>query len=188
MLPPFFYTGLVPSNSEPQNSPIYLAGMMGAGKSTVGRELAARLGYAFLDTDSEVERTAGRSIAEIFEHQGEAHFRALEAEAVEQASEVGAVVVALGGGAITQVGALDRLLARGRVVFLRVAPEILIERIGTGASRPLLAGLDRAAQVERLAALLAERLVHYERASMAVDASRKTHEVVDEIVAGLGLD
>jgi len=175
----------VPNNSDPQNGPIYLVGMMGAGKSTIGPGLAARLGYAFLDTDSEVERTTGRTIVEIFERDGEARFRVLEAEVIDRASESGAMVVALGGGAIAQAGAVDRLLARGPVVFLRVAPEILIERIGEGSSRPLLAGLDRAGQVERLAALLAERLIHYERASLTVDASQKADEVVEAIVAGL---
>lgn len=170
--------------SESKNRPIYLVGMMGAGKSTVGPRLADRLGRAFADSDREIERTTGRTIAEIFEQDGETRFRELEAEAIDRASRAGGVI-ALGGGAIAQAGAADRLEKRGPVVFLRADPDILIKRIGSGASRPLLAGLDRAGQIERLRALLEERRVHYERASIRVDASRSAKEVVDEIVAAL---
>ncbi len=184
MLPPFFYTAPVTGNRESESRPIYLVGMAGAGKSTVGSGLAARLGRVFLDTDDEVERRSGRTIAEIFEQEGEARFRELEVEAIDWASKEGAVV-ALGGGAIAQPGAAERLLAHGLVVFLRADLETLINRIGDGSTRPLLAGLDRAGRVERLGELLAERRVYYEKASIAVDASRRADEVVDEIVAAL---
>ncbi|MBJ21208.1 MAG: shikimate kinase [bacterium] len=187
MLPPFFYTASVSGNHPSQSRPIYLVGMMGAGKSTVGPGLAARLGRPFLDIDQEVERVSGYEISEIFEREGETRFRELEAEAIERASQEGAVI-ALGGGAISQPGAAERLVARGCVVFLRADPEILIERIGDASTRPLLAGLDRGGQIDRLRSLLAERLVHYQRASIEVDASRRAEEVVDEIVVALQAD
>ena len=164
------------------SQPIYLIGMMGTGKSTVGPSLAKRLGRAFFDTDQEVEAAERRSIADIFARDGEAYFRALEAKAIDRASEDGAVV-ALGGGAIVQPGIASRLLARGILVWLKADVETLIDRIGSGAARPLLAGLNRSAQIDKLASLLEERRVYYERATFSVDAGRKADDVVAEIVA-----
>jgi shikimate kinase len=176
LLLPFFYTGVVT-----RNNPIYLIGMMGVGKSTVGARLAVRLGRAFLDTDQEVERVTGRTIAEIFETEGESRFRVLEAEAI-QAATAKATVVALGGGAVTEPGAMERLLARGEVIFLMADPKLLIDRIGDPASRPLLSGLDHGAQLARLEALLVEREPFYLKANIRVDAMGSAEEVVDRIV------
>jgi len=179
LLLPFFYTEAVS-----RNSPIYLVGMMGVGKSTVGALLARRLGRPFIDTDQEVERVAGLTIAEIFETDGEVHFRALEAEAIRAAS-ADAAVVALGGGAVAEPGAMERLLAGGEVVYLMAEPAVLVGRIGNPASRPLLAGLDRNEQIEKLERLLAERQPFYEQAGIRVDARGSTEEVVGRIVEGL---
>lgn len=176
LLPPFFYTDAVS-----RIKPIYLVGMMGVGKSTVGARLAKRLGCGFLDTDREVEREAGRTIAEIFAREGESHFRWLESQAIERASQE-AAVVALGGGAVVQPGVLSRLLESGQVVFLMADPELLIERVGDPSSRPLLAGLTRDAQIEKLNTLLAERLPFYQRANIRIDARGSTEDVVDRIV------
>lgn len=167
-----------------RTSPIYLVGMMGAGKSTVGVLLAEQLGCAFVDTDAEVEARAACTIAEIFEREGEARFRALEAEAIEAATEAGAVV-ALGGGAMAQPGMADRLCERGDVVWLRLTPEESLERVGTTDDRPLLAGLDRAGRLAKLEALLSERQPYYSRAQHRVDAGRAPDEVVRAIVASL---
>lgn len=179
MLLPFFYTGAVS-----RNSPIYLVGMMGVGKSTVGAQLASRLGRAFVDTDQEVERVAGRTIAEIFETDGEVHFRALEAEAIRAAS-ADAAVVALGGGAVAEPGAMERLLADGEVVYLMADPAVLVRRIGNPASRPLLAGLDLDERIEKLEMLLTERKRFYDQAGIRVDARGSTEEVVEQIIDGL---
>ena len=172
------------ADSASQSRPLFLVGMMGAGKSTVGPRLAERLGRDFLDTDEEVERQAGTRISEIFARDGEARFRALEADAIECASRAGAVV-ALGGGAIAQPGMAERLLARGCVIFLSVAPSVLVERIGDAASRPLLAGLDPSARERAPGSLLAERLVHYCKATITVDAARGPEETVEAILAAL---
>jgi shikimate kinase len=165
-------------------SPIYLVGMMGVGKSTVGARLAARLDRTFVDTDREVERVAGQTIAEIFETEGESRFRVLEAEAIQSAA-ADAAVVALGGGAIAQPGAIERLLESGRIVFLMADPGVLIDRIGNPASRPLLAGLDRSAQIEKLEKLLAERMPFYLQAEIQIDARGTTDEVVHRILNAL---
>ncbi len=164
--------------------PIYLVGMMGVGKSTVGPLLAARLGRDFVDTDLEIERRTGRAVADIFDRDGEAAFRRLEAEAVEAASSEPAVI-ALGGGAIVQPGALERLCGRGDLVYLRASAELLLERIGDPSNRPLLAGLGEAECAARLRSLLDERRPFYERARFQIDAEGTGDEVVDRIMVRL---
>lgn len=157
---------------------------MGVGKSTVGPRLAERLGLRFIDTDHEVERTERRTIAEIFDRDGEVRFRQLEAEAIESAAKNDAVI-ALGGGAMAQPGAAKRILELGRVVYLEAPVAVLLERIGDPSSRPLLAGLDRAGQLARLEALCIERAASYRRATVTVDASGSAKNIVDLIVVAL---
>jgi shikimate kinase len=148
--------------------PIFLVGMMGCGKSSVGPVLARRLGRSFVDTDARVEATAGIPIREIFARDGEAAFRALERRAIED-SATGDAVVALGGGAIAQPGAPERLAELGVVVYLRASVASLLARIGEGAERPLLAGLDEAGRWRRLEELLGEREAAYRRADIVVE-------------------
>ena len=147
---------------------IWLVGMMGAGKSTIGERLARRLGRPFHDVDARIERRAGARIAEIFATRGEPAFRALERAEIGRLPARGAVV-ALGGGAIAQPGAARRLASRGTIVYLRARPETLVARIGDAAERPLLAGLAPDERVARVAALLAEREPHYATAHVAID-------------------
>jgi 3-dehydroquinate synthase len=156
--------------------------MMGAGKSAVGRRLAARLGLPFADTDAEVERAAGRSVAEIFEGQGEPAFRAREREVVDRLAGRSAVV-ALGGGAMAQPGMAERLLATGTVVYLRARPETLAARVGEAAERPLLAGLAAERRLERLRALLAAREPFYRRAHAVIDTDALDPEAAAARVA-----
>ncbi len=169
------------------NRTVWLVGMMGAGKSTVGPALARRLDLPFVDLDAEIERASGRSIPEIFEAQGEDAFRALEVEALERVAGTERVV-ALGGGALTQPGVRERVAAAGTLVYLRAAPETLLERIGDPEGRPLLAGLGRLEILERISALLAEREPAYLGAAFTVDTDRSSvGEVVERIVTGLGV-
>lgn len=147
---------------------LWLVGMMGAGKSAVGVVLAERLGLPFVDLDRAIEGAAGRSIPELFASEGESGFRKREREAIEQVAGRRAVV-ALGGGAPAQPGAVERLLASGALVYLRARPETLAARVGAGEARPLLAGLDAQARRAKLAALLAAREGFYLRASLIVD-------------------
>ncbi len=158
---------------------LWLVGMMGAGKSSVGAGLARRLGRRFVDADAEIEAAAGLRIAEIFAREGEAGFRAREREAI--LGLLGAeAVVALGGGAFAQPGLAERLLAEGPVVYLRARPETLLERLGEAADRPLLAGLGGEERRARLTALLAERAPAYARASLAIDTDGLPVEAVVE--------
>lgn len=141
---------------------------MGSGKSSVGPALARELGRDFVDNDRRVEELAGSSIPEIFEHRGEAGFRALEAQAIDEGAGTNAVV-ALGGGAIAQPGAAEKLAGNGTLVYLQASVDVLLRRVGNAASRPLLAGLDRQARRERIEQMLNEREGAYRRASIVVE-------------------
>lgn len=159
--------------------------MMGSGKTTVGEQLARRMGRPFVDTDAEIEREAGDSVAGIFAREGEAGFRARE-RAVVEALAGRAAVVSLGGGAVAQPGVAARLAASGTVVYLRARPETLLRRVGDDAQRPLLRGLDAAGRLARLRDLLAERAVHYEGAALTLDTDDGTPEALaDQLAAWL---
>jgi shikimate kinase len=162
---------------------VVLVGPMGAGKSTVGRMLAARWGVEFRDTDDDVERVDGRAISDIFVESGEEYFRALEREAVARALAEHAGVLAVGGGAV-MTPETRSLLAGHRVVFLRVGLSDAAARVGLGASRPLLLGNVRGT----LKALLDERTPVYEAvADRWVDTDGRTPtEVADAVEEVLG--
>jgi shikimate kinase len=161
---------------------IVLVGPMGAGKSTVGALLAERWGVAVRDTDADVEAREARSISDIFVDSGEAHFRALEREAVADALASHDGVLALGGGAVLDPATRD-LLAGHTVVFLRVGLSDAVKRVGLGTTRPLLLGNVRG----QVKALLDERAPVYESvATLVVDTDGRTpDEIADEIVAAL---
>ncbi len=162
---------------------VVLVGPMGAGKTTVGRLLAARWDVPFRDTDDDVERVDGRPIPEIFVDSGEEHFRALERTAVAEALAEHGGVLALGGGAVMSPDT-RRALAGHRVVFLRVGLADAAARVGLGASRPLLLGNVRGT----MKALLDERTPVYESlATTVVDTDGRTpDEVADVVVEVLG--
>jgi shikimate kinase len=154
--------------------PLLLVGMMGAGKSSVGAALAQRLGRPFLDSDEQIERLAGKPIARIFDEEGEAAFRELEARVVEDLSSGPPVVAALGGGAIAQPGMAERVARRATVIYLRASPEQLLDRIGDPTSRPLLRGLDREDRLARLRAFAAEREASYLTARVVIETDGAT--------------
>jgi len=137
-----------------QGENIYLVGLMGAGKTTVGRLLARRLKLRFLDSDQEIERRCGVKIPLIWEIEGEAGFRGREAQAIAELTALDGVVLATGGGAVLLDENRKRLAARGTVVYLRASPEDLDRRVRHDRNRPLLANGDPLA---RLHALYAER-------------------------------
>lgn len=147
---------------------IVLVGFMGTGKTEVGRRLARSLRRPFVDVDRLIEARAGKSVAAIFAEDGEARFRELEREAVREAVGLPDAVVATGGGALVDAESRRLLLASGRVVRLDARPETIVDRIGSAADRPLLAGLDRAARIAKVRALLAARAAAYGAAPDAV--------------------
>ncbi len=161
---------------------MWLVGLMGAGKTTVGQRLAELLARPFVDTDVEIERAAGRSVAEIFAAEGEAGFRARERAAVDRAAAAGPRVVSLGGGAIAQPGMAERLGEAGTIVYLRARPATLVARVGEWEDRPLLRGLDAPGRLARLEALLRDRSRHYERAHIVVDVDDLDAHAVARLV------
>jgi shikimate kinase len=156
---------------------IVLVGFMGAGKTTVGRALAKRLGWEFIDLDRAVEAHVGRSVRAIFAEQGEASFRAEELRAAQALAQRTRCVLAAGGGAWAQP-ATRAVLAEGALtVWLRAELQTLLRRLPADGTRPLLA--DRA----RIPILLAERESSYRLADVSVDTtSASPHEVADELL------
>jgi shikimate kinase len=168
---------------------IVLVGMMGSGKSSIGRRLAGRLAIAFVDADSEIETAAGMTIAEIFERHGEAYFRAGEARVIARLLEQGPQVLATGGGAFMNRGTRAAIGAKGISVWLKADFDVLMKRIKRRNDRPMLKTDDPAAT---LAALVADRYPVYAEADLTVVSRDVPHDtIVDEIVTalrGLGLD
>lgn len=162
---------------------LVLVGPPGAGKSTVGRLVADKLGLALRDTDADVEQTAGKAITDIFVEDGEAAFRALERVAVAEALAEHAGVLALGGGAVMDAGTREALRGR-RVVFLDVGLADAAARVGLNRDRPLLLGNPRA-QLKRL---LDERRPLYEEvATLTVDTNgRDPADVAGEVLRRAG--
>lgn len=161
---------------------VVLVGPPGAGKTTVGTLLAERLGVGLRDTDADVEESAGATISDLFVDHGEAHFRALERQAVATALTEHAGVLSLGGGAVVDPGTREALHGH-RVVFLDVGLTEAVRRIGLGASRPLLLGNVRA----QLKALLDQRRPMYEAVAWrTVDTDGQTPEqIVDDVASAL---
>ena len=133
---------------------IVLVGFMGAGKSTVGSLLAARLGLAFTDSDQVIEQRAGRPVRQIFAEDGEPAFRALEHQVIAELLDGPALVLALGGGAAEYPRTRDKL-AGAQVVYLQVSYDQALQRVGGDRGRPLLARPDLAALYERRLAVYA---------------------------------
>ena len=168
--------------TDPTSPRVVLVGPMGAGKTTVADLVAAAWDVDARDTDADLEAAEGRTIADIFVDDGEAHFRALEAKAVREALATHTGVLALGGGSVLDP-ATRELLDGHTVVFLRVGLSDAVKRVGLGASRPLLLGNVRG----RIKALLDERTPIYESlATLTVDTDGRTpDEVAGEILAAL---
>jgi len=146
---------------------VILVGFMGAGKSSVGRILAARLGRCFVETDEMITAAEGRPIPEIFAEKGEAHFRALEDEVVRLLGLKRGDVIATGGGLPCRDGRLEALRAIGTVVWLSGDFEALYERALRGGDRPMLSGKTR----EQAEALYEARRPFYAKADLAVDTT-----------------
>lgn len=165
---------------------LVLVGVMGAGKSTVGRILAERFQRPFVDTDERVERAARMPVGELFARYGERHFRALEAEQIRHAAALRGQVLAVGGGALLDPGNVTQLRGTGDLVLLDAEPVELAARIAAedeGMSRPLLAGASNPEEV--LAELRLRRdAVYVAAASHSVDTTGRTpEEVADEVLA-----
>ncbi|MDF2464528.1 MAG: shikimate kinase [Ramlibacter sp.] len=147
-----------------------LVGLPGSGKSTVGRQLARRLGLPFTDTDHAIEQRIGCSIREFFDREGEAAFRDIEEAVIDELASSDAGVIATGGGAVLRPANRERLRAGGHVIYLRSTPEELFRRLRHDTNRPLLQVADPLA---RLRALYDERDPLYrETAHFVIETGR----------------
>ena len=154
---------------------LYLVGMMGSGKTSTGRPLAERLGYGFVDADAVIEQAAGCSIPEIFERDGEAGFRALESQVLNAITQRHSLVVATGGGVVTQQENWG-LLHSGVVIWLDVVPEQLMQRLRASSTvRPLLQTDDPDAALNTL---LNQRRPLYAEADLTVVIDQETPDAV----------
>ncbi len=163
--------------------PVTLVGLMGVGKTTIGRRLAARLELPFVDADAEIETASGMPVAEIFERFGEAHFRDGERRVIARLIDGAPKVIATGGGAFIDPGTRALILARTLAVWLDADIATLVERVKRRETRPLLKGKNPA---QVLTALAAVRNPIYAEAPIHVGSKRGPHgETVDQIIAAL---
>jgi shikimate kinase len=156
---------------------IVLVGMMGAGKSSIGRRLAARLGIPFVDADGEIESAAGMTIPEIFAKHGEPYFRAGEARVIARLLDSGPQVLATGGGAVMEQHTRDLIRNKGISVWLKADLDVLLKRTRRRNDRPL---------VEKIKDLLPLREPVYAQSDIVVRSRDEPHDtIVDEIIAAL---
>ena len=162
---------------------IVICGFMGCGKSTIGSLLARKMGMAFVDMDSYIEKKEGKSVSEIFEQSGEEHFRMLEREAAKELSGKKGLVIATGGGTLTFRENVDTLRKSGNIVLLDIPVEVVEERLKYDTTRPLLARPDKS---EAIRELYNKRLPLYRYAAdISVDASNSPMQVCMEIMSAL---
>lgn len=161
---------------------LWLVGMMGSGKSTIGRRVAAEVGLDFIDIDELIASVTESSIADLWEQEGEEHFRALETQMIDSAASSTPMVAATGGGVVLDARNVDRMRQSGTVIWLEAKPATLGGRVGSDSNRPLLAGAGNPEGV--LTKLLADRRGRYAAAAHhRVDTDgRSIDSVVGEVL------
>lgn len=168
---------------------VFLVGLMGAGKTTVGKVLARQLGWPFIDSDQEIVARTGVSVATIFEIEGEAGFRRREAEVIAELAEREEIVLATGGGVVLNPANRARLAANGWVIYLDAAPHRLFERLRHDRARPLLQVADPLGQ---LSILYGQRNPLYREIADTIidgntmDAKMIVRELMQEVKAKCG--
>lgn len=159
---------------------IVLTGFMGTGKTEVGKILAQRLGYTFVDADSVIEQEQKMSITEIFRQHGEPYFRDVEADVIRRLSERDRVVISTGGGAVLRQENIDNLRKKGIIICLTASPDTILKRTSNDSSRPLLQVED---PLKKIKELLEFRRPYYEKSDIMVDTEGKSPlEVVEDII------
>jgi shikimate kinase len=179
------------SESPDRKERIYLTGFMGSGKSTIGPILANTIGYEFVDVDRTIEERAGLSVTAIFKEKGEAFFRALEQQVINELSARSHIVISLGGGTITEPSVFRTVITTGIIVYLKAAPDELFKRLRNKMDRPVL--MDRDGNRfetddlrERIHDLYVARQPLYEHADMTVvTEDQPVGKTVDLIVKKL---
>ncbi len=159
---------------------LYLVGFMGTGKTTVGRAVAAKLGFRVLDSDHEIERLQGKTIPAIFAQSGEPAFRVMEREFIERGHPAEQTVVACGGGLVVQPGMLELLKSKGVVVCLHASIETIVARTGRQRNRPLLEVEDPEQRVRLLYA--AREPIYRQSGTVILTDSRPLHDIAAHVI------
>jgi shikimate kinase len=184
-----------PVNNKPADSPLsapaaklrgllggrsfVMIGLMGAGKSAIGRRLAARLGLPFIDADAEIEAAAGETIESIFTEHGEEYFRDGERRVIARLLESGSCVLATGGGAFMNAVTRERIRDRGLSIWLNAGIDLLMHRVSRRDNRPLLKNGNPRETMERL---IAERYPVYALADFTIESREVAHDIMVEHV------
>ena len=167
---------------------IYLTGFMGSGKSTIGPILANTLGWDFFDLDKLIEDKTGKKIREIFEQEGENHFRKLETNTLKEISESQNVIISLGGGTIASKENLEILKKTGKIIYLKVSLDTVYQRLKYKRDRPALTksiseGLSREEMTSKIEKLMDNRVDYYEQADYTIDTDTNSlGKTIDKIV------
>ena len=162
---------------------IYLVGFMGSGKSSVGKRLAKKLDYSFVDLDDEAERLAGKTVTEIFQLRGEEHFRKLEQQALKLSAQLQNAVIATGGGTPCYFDNMDFINANGASVYLRMSPASLVYRLEHAQKeRPLVKNLSGDGLLQYIETKLKEREPYYLKAKCIIKGETiKTNQIISLI-------
>ncbi len=173
---------------------IYLTGFMGAGKSTIGPILANTLGWNYYDVDQVIENKFGRKISDIFKQEGESYFRRVERETFVELSNSDKIIISLGGGAVANQENLDFFKKNGKIIYLKVSPEVAYERLKFKNDRPLLSdaasgNLSKNEFIDKIQNILNSRERFYEQADYIVltdDSSigKTVDKIAKKILAG----
>lgn len=167
---------------------IYLTGFMGSGKSTIGPILANTLGWDFFDLDKLIEEKTGKKIREIFEQEGENHFRKLETNTLIEISESQNVIISLGGGTVANEENLEILKKTGKIIYLKVSLDTVYQRLKYKRDRPALTknnseSLSREEMTGRIKKLMDNRVKYYEQADYTIDTDTNSlGKTIDKIV------
>jgi len=159
---------------------IYLIGFMGSGKSTIGKLLAERLGYKYIDTDEEIEKETGLKISEIFEKYGEKYFRELEKKKIKELSEQSELVVSTGGGLPANNENMEVMKKTGEVIWLKIDFETFLSRTDGDPNRPLLKE-----DINKLKDRFNGRKRFYSQADIVIDGNKPVEEVLEDILKKL---
>lgn len=161
---------------------IVLTGMMGSGKTSVGKFLARVLHFNFVDVDIEIEKSQKKTITEIFNEYGEQYFRFIEMEKIEEYANLKNTVLSLGGGAFENENTRNLLKKKGNVIYLKATPQEIFKRIHTEIHRPLLR---KNFSVETIAFILKKRTKNYEQAHFTIDTTNKTKKEIIRKILGV---
>ena len=154
---------------------VFLIGFMGCGKTTIGRHLALSAGIDFVDTDRSIEMQEGMTVSEIFERQGEAAFRRMEQKILSDLHNCSSAVVATGGGMPCHEDNINRMLASGKVAYLKASPQTLVKRlIQSQTERPLIKGKTETQLLQYITEKLSEREPFYKRANITLQTENKS--------------